>query len=95
MPPASLQNMAYLMSPSCMVEISAVIELLHVCDRVGALEPQLAHVRHVKESRLLPHGHVLGEHTGGILHGHQKAAELNDLSARVHMRSDTGVFSFP
>ena len=69
-------------------------ELLHVCDRVGALEPQLAHVRHVKESRLLPHGHVLGEHTGGVLHGHQKAAELNDLSARVHMGLIQGCFPF-
>ena len=61
-------------------------DLLHVGDGVGALEAKLAHVGNVEQTGLFTNGHVLGNHAGGILHGHQEAAEFDDLAAHVHMR---------
>ena len=60
-------------------------DLLDVGDSVGALQAKLTHVGNIEQAGLFTHGHVLGNDAGGVLDGHQEAAEFDDLAAHVHM----------
>ena len=60
-------------------------DLLDVGDSVGALQAKLTHVGNIEQAGLFTHGHVLGDDAGGVLDGHQEAAEFDDLAAHVHM----------
>ncbi len=59
-------------------------EHVEECQRLGALQPELAHVRQVEQPGVVAHGHVLGEHAG-VLNGHEIAGERLDLRPERHV----------
>ncbi len=62
--------------------------------RGGTAHRELAHVRDVKQTAGLAHGHVLGDNAAFILHGQQVAGEGDDLAAFFNVDIVQGCFQF-
>ena len=68
--------------------------MIEALEGAGALEEHLAHVGDVKQATGLPHGHMLRDYAGAVLHGEEVPCKRNDLAAAGDMLVIQGRFLF-
>src|SRR5581483_11682893 len=61
-------------------------DVLHGSERLRTMNPDVAHVAHVKDANRGANRHVLSNEAGGILHGHVPAIEVHHAGAQTTMK---------